>query len=109
MSASLTAALSRVSLDDHEEVLKIAESTLKKTPSDITAQHVKVVALLKLDRYSDVIRLVKDARPELKEKVWFEYGYALYRSEKPEEAVAILEAHGGERGINHLLAQAVSS
>ena len=105
--SSLLASLRRVSLDDHEGILKAVNDTLKKSKKDPFALHVKAVAFLKLERYKDVVQLVEGAGPELKERAWFEYAYALYRSERPEHAVKVAEAHGGGRGMSHLLAQAV--
>jgi signal recognition particle subunit SRP72 len=107
--ASLEAALSRLSLDDHEEVLKAVNAALKKSKSDVTAQHWRALALLQLDRYEDAVRAFEEGGTALKEQAWFEYGYALYRSGRPEQAVQIASEHRGGRGITHLLAQAVCS
>lgn len=101
---SLSSLLGRVSLNDHEEVLKLA-----KSKSDLAAQHIKAVALLKLDRYEDAVRVFEEVGTALKEKAWFEYGYALYRSGKPEQAVRVASEHDQGRGMTHLLAQAVCS
>lgn len=98
---SLSSLLGRVSLNDHEEVLKLA-----KSKSDLAAQHIKAVALLKLDRYEDAVRVFEEVGTALKEKAWFEYGYALYRSGKPEQAVRVASEHDQGRGMTHLLAQA---
>ncbi|KAF2191530.1 hypothetical protein K469DRAFT_746844 [Zopfia rhizophila CBS 207.26] len=102
---SLAALLAQTSLDDHEEILKAANATIKKSKTDLDAHHAKAVALLKLDRYDDVVKIIEDT-PKLKERAWFEYAYALYRSGRPAEAVEVAEAHNEGRGMKHVLAQA---
>ncbi|KAF2200891.1 signal recognition particle protein-like protein [Delitschia confertaspora ATCC 74209] len=103
---SLAGLLGDVSLDDHEENLNAANAALRKSKTDIAAQHVKAVALLKLDRYDDAVEHFEQAGNNLKERAWFEYAYALYRTGYSEKAVQVAEAHSGGRGMLHLLAQA---
>lgn len=106
---SLASLLRQTTLDDHEEVLKAANAQLKKSKSDLEAQHVKAVALLNLERYDDVVKLFEDSGDKLKERARLEYAYALYRAGHQAEAVKIAEAAGedGHRGMRHVLAQAV--
>ncbi|OCL12327.1 hypothetical protein AOQ84DRAFT_437100 [Glonium stellatum] len=103
---SLSTLLRQTTIDDHEEVLKAANATLKKTKADIEAQHVKVVALLNLERYEDVLRVFEEGGDRLKEKAKLEYAYALYRAGHQVEAVKIAEAVDAGRGMKHVLAQA---
>ena len=56
----LSSLLQRTSIDDHEEVLSSANAVLAKSKGDVQAQHAKVVALLKLDRYEDALRVVEE-------------------------------------------------
>jgi signal recognition particle subunit SRP72 len=103
---NLAALLKQTHLDSDEELLKAANANLKKTKTDSTAQHVRVVSLLKLDRYDDAVRAFEESGDALKEKAKFEYAYALYKSgdlEKAEEVVS--SGHADERGIKHVLAQ----
>jgi signal recognition particle subunit SRP72 len=99
--------LRQTTIDDHEEVLKAANAALKKTKSDLEAQHVKAVALLNLERYDDVLKVFEDGGDRLKERAKLEYAYALYRAGHQVEAVKISEAVDGGRGVKHVLAQAV--
>ena len=65
---SLSTLLRQTTIDDHEEVLKAANAALKKTKSDLEAQHVKAVALLNLERYDDVLKVFEDGGDKLKER-----------------------------------------
>ncbi|KAF1997106.1 hypothetical protein P154DRAFT_525095 [Amniculicola lignicola CBS 123094] len=102
---SLTTLLAQSSLDDHDEILKSANAAIKKSKSDLEAQHAKVVALLKLDRFEDAIK-VFEAAPAVQEKARFEYAYALYKSGDAAKAVEVAEGHASTRGMKHVLAQA---
>jgi len=102
---SLTTLLKQTSIDDHEEVLRAANATLKQHKNDLEAQQVKIVALLKLDRYDDAIHCFEAGEDMLKEKSRLEYAYALYKSGKPGEAAQIAQ-QGAGRGYEHVEAQA---
>ncbi|TKA71863.1 hypothetical protein B0A49_03582 [Cryomyces minteri] len=103
---SLSALLRRTHLDDHEEVLKAANAALKKSKSDLEAQHVKVVALLKLDRFDDALGVLEEGGQRLKERAQLEHAYALYKAGNPAEAVEIVGTVDRSRGILHVEAQA---
>jgi signal recognition particle subunit SRP72 len=105
---SLSSLLQRASIDDHEEMLSSANAALASSKSDINAQHVKVVALLKLDRYEDCLRVFEEGGDSLKKKAGLEYAYALYKHGQPEEAMNVVSRVTRGRGANHLEAQAVS-
>ncbi|KAL4872904.1 hypothetical protein BDV12DRAFT_112864 [Aspergillus spectabilis] len=105
-SQSLSWLLSRASIDDHEQVLQSCDAALVKSKSDLQAQHVKVVALLKLDRYDDCLRVFEDGGDTLKRKAALEYGYALYKSGNPDAAIEVVSGLADERGARHLEAQA---
>ncbi|QDS74703.1 hypothetical protein FKW77_000526 [Venturia effusa] len=103
---NLTALLKQTHLDTDEELLKAANATLKKSKADELAQHVRVVALLKQDRWEDAVRAFEDSGDALKEKAKFEYAYALYKSGNLEQAEEVVSSgHADERGIKHVLAQ----
>lgn len=104
---SLSSLLSRASIDDHEEVLRSCDAALAKSKSDRKAQHVKVVALLKLDRYEDCLRVFEDGGDNLKKQAALEFGYALYKTGKPDEAIDVVSGLAEDRGARHLEAQAV--
>lgn len=102
---TLTSLLKQANIDDHEEVLKAANSTLKQSKADADAQHAKVVALLKLDRFEDAIHAFEAGGDKLKEKARLEYAYALYKTGKPSEAAEVAR-EGADRGHRHVEAQA---
>lgn len=106
---SLRALLQQTSIDDHEEVLKACNEALRKSKTDLQAQHSKVVALLKLDRYEDSLRVFESAGDNLKSKAAFEYAYSLYKCGRLREAaeVAATAASSSGRGAKHVEAQAV--
>jgi Flp pilus assembly protein TadD len=105
--ASLAKLLAQSSLDDHDEVLKAANAALKKNKSDTEAHHAKAIALLKLERYEDAVKVFED-RQDLKEKedARLAYAYALYKTGHAEKAAKVAESPSG-RGLRHILAQAV--
>lgn len=105
---SLSSLLSRTSLVDDSELLKAANATLKKSKNDEEAQHVKAVALIKLDRIEEAAKLF-DGSSSLKKRAPLEHSYVLYKSGKYEEAVEAASNSSGQRprGLKHVLAQAV--
>ncbi|KAF2270233.1 hypothetical protein CC78DRAFT_528714 [Lojkania enalia] len=102
---SLANLLAQTSLDDHDEILKAANAAIKKSKADLVAQHAKAVALLKLDRFEDAVKLFEDT-PAAQERARFEYAYALYKSGSAGKAVEIVEGHDSSRAMKHVLAQA---
>lgn len=104
---SLAALLQRASIDDHEEALQSSNAALAKSKNDTQAQHVKVVALLKLDRYEDCLRVFEEAGDGLKKRAALEYAYALYKCSRMDEAIAVVSQVANDRGARHLEAQAV--
>jgi signal recognition particle subunit SRP72 len=106
---SITALLQKSTLDDHEGILKACDAALKKSKSDVTAQHVRAIALLKLDRYEDALDLFEKAGSAVQEKAPLEYAYALYKSGKLSEAAEKAAEVPDGRGARHVQAQAVCS
>jgi signal recognition particle subunit SRP72 len=107
MSApDLATLLRQTHLDSHEDLLKAANATLKKSKNDITAQHVRAIALLKQDRYDDAIRAFEEAGEALKEKAALAYAYGLYKAGALKESEEVATRAGSdERGVSHVLAQ----
>ncbi|KKK25916.1 hypothetical protein AOCH_004468 [Aspergillus ochraceoroseus] len=87
---SLSSLLQRATIDDHEEVLRSSDAVLAKSKTNAHAQHVKVVALLKLDRYEDCLRVFEECGDRLKQKAALEYGYALYKCGQPDAAIGVV-------------------
>ena len=104
---TLSALLQRTTIDDHEEVLKACNASLKLSRGDLELQHVKFVALLKLDRYDDALRVLEEGGDRLKSKVPTERAYALYKIGDLEEAKSLAKSISNERGARHVEAQAV--
>ncbi|KAJ5368705.1 uncharacterized protein N7496_008465 [Penicillium cataractarum] len=105
VAQSLSSLLQRATIDDHEEVLKSCNETLKKSKNDQNAQHIKAIALLKLDRYDDALRVFKTGDDALKQAAGLEYAYALYKCGKLDEALDAVTKSGAGRGASHLEAQ----
>lgn len=103
---SLSSLLQRTSIDDHEEVLRSSNAALAKSKSDIQAQHVKIVALLKLDRYEDALRVFEEGGDTLKKRAALEYAYTLYKTGNLDEAIDVASQIANDRGARHLEAQA---
>ncbi|KAF2150664.1 hypothetical protein K461DRAFT_259172 [Myriangium duriaei CBS 260.36] len=104
-TATLANLLRQGTIDDHDELLKAANATLKTSMSDLEAHHVKVVALLKLDRFEEAIHALEAGGDTLKERAKLEHAYALYKTGKPEEAARIAGS-SNDRGSKHVEAQA---
>lgn len=107
VAQSLASLLQRASIDDHEEVLQSCNAVLAKSKSDLQAQHMKVVALLKLDRYEEALKTFQAGGDALKQMASLEYAYASYKCGKLEEATEALTQTASGRGASHLEAQVV--
>ncbi|KAF7712617.1 Uncharacterized protein PECH_003001 [Penicillium ucsense] len=105
VAQSLSSLLERATIDDHEEVLNSCNEALKKSKNDQTAQHIKAIALLKLDRFDDALRVFEGAGDALKTTASVEYAYTLYKCGKLEKALDIVTSSGAGRGAQHLEAQ----
>lgn len=104
---SLSALLKRTTIEDHEEVLRSCNTLLKQSKNDLDVQHVKIVALLNLDRFEDAIRVLEAGGDRLKEKARLELAYALYKVGDLEEAKVVASSVTDDRGARHVEAQAV--
>ncbi|KAI9665207.1 MAG: Signal recognition particle core component [Alyxoria varia] len=104
---SLSSLLQQTTLDDHEEILKAANSALKKSKTDLQAEHARVVAFLKLDRWDDAFRAFSDAGDALKKQARVEWAYTLYKTERFAEAQKFAgEAKAQDYSLAHVEAQA---
>jgi len=104
---TLSALLQRSTIDDHEEILKACDASLKQSKGDLELQHVKSVALLKLDRYEDALRVLDENGDSLKKRAAFERAYGLYKVGELSQAKEIAKSITEERGARHVEAQAV--
>ena len=103
---SLPALLQKATLDDHEAILKAANSTLKKSKNDANAQSARLVALLRLDRYEDALRALDEGGDQLKARARLERAYALYKTGYLTEAEKIARDGRDDQGLLHVEAQA---
>ena len=113
---SLHVLLKDLSLSDdspnHAEILKHANHVLKTNKTNPEALKAKIVALLHLDRFEDVLRTLEKVEEG---EVMFEKAYALYKSGKWELAAEVARLARGvtnekiRRGLKHVEAQSVSS
>jgi len=110
--AALNSLLRGASIDDHEEVLKLANSAIRASKTNranlVAAQHTRVVALLKLDRFEDALRAIADGGDAIEKLCPLEKAYALYKTGDLTGAEAILKSAGaskGSRSLRHVSAQ----
>ncbi|KAK6208765.1 SRP72 RNA-binding domain-containing protein [Colletotrichum tabaci] len=103
-AANLSALLRGASIEDHEEVLKAANATLKASSTDLVAQQTRVVALLKLDRFDDALRAIDDGGSKLEDAALLEKAYALYKTGKLQDARELAKSRP-QRSYRHLVAQ----
>lgn len=107
-AGSLAALLRQTHLDDHDAVLNEAQASLRKSKDDLNAQLVRVVALLKLDRYEDALRALEEGGEQLKERAKLETAYGLYKVGRWDEAQSLAKKVPTGRAFKHVEAQAVS-
>jgi signal recognition particle subunit SRP72 len=100
----LAGLLKKATIEDHEEILKASSAALKKSRTDVQAQHAHAVALLKQDRYDEALRFIQDCGQPLQERAALEHAFVLYKTGQWEEALNTLEGASG-RGAQHLEAQ----
>lgn len=104
---SLNTLLQRATIDDHEEILKACNVSLKQSKNEPKILHTKAVALLKLDRYEDAFRVLEEGGEGLKSGASLERSYALYKNGQLSKAKDIAKDIADDRGARHVEAQAV--
>lgn len=105
-AAALSSLLKSSTIDDHDEILKAANAAIKANKSDVTSQRTRIVALLKLDRFDDVLRALDEGGSLLETQCLLEKAYALYKTGKLDESTAVLKAAGlSQRSFQHVAAQ----
>jgi signal recognition particle subunit SRP72 len=112
--SALNSLLRSSGIEDHAEALRLATSAAKAAKpgsADLeVAQHSRVVALLKLDRFEDALSAVADGGSALENRCLLERVYALYkvgRLAEADEALAeqLKDGSHGDRGVRHIAAQ----
>ncbi|KAK4143763.1 uncharacterized protein C8A04DRAFT_12043 [Dichotomopilus funicola] len=115
---ALNSLLRGASIDDHAEALDLASAALRAAkghPAQLShAQHVRVVALLNLDRFDDALRAIAEGGDALARNCAFEKAYAFYKTGDLEAAQTVLREAGAgasaaseraQRGLKHIAAQ----
>ena len=105
---TLGALLERTTVEDHDEVLKACNITLRQSTNNLKAQHVKIVALIKTDRYDYALRVLQEGGNQLKKVAQLEHVYVLYKLGQLEEACKLAKQINYNRGARHVEAQSVS-
>ena len=77
---------------DFEKALKVCNKILNIDPKDETAFHCRMVCLMQVGKFEDALKQIRDTH--FKVDLTFEESYCLYRLNKPEEALAIIEESG---------------
>ena len=110
-NASLSELFSRLSLaassNDYDEALSISNALLKLLPTDPHATKLKVIALIKLDKYKEALAFLNESASLDPKDTILERGFCLYKLGKGSDAEKVLE--GSDRAILHVLAQNVHS
>lgn len=104
---SLSELLAWATDGDHIRILKNAEAALENTTTDLETQHIRVVALIKLDRFDDALLAFQAIGTGLKDCASLEYAYVLYKTGSLDEAEIEAAVTPSCRGMRHVLAQAV--
>jgi signal recognition particle subunit SRP72 len=91
----------------HKRASKLCDEILKVSPGDADASRAKVVALVESARYADAVAFLEqmDDRGGLRASLAFEHAYALYRSHRLEEALAMLASSSADAPREHRAAQ----
>ena len=106
-TTALSALLQKATIEDHEELLKECNAALKQSKSNPEVLLIKIIALIKLDRYEDALKVFQDHSDILDKRAPFEKAYALYKLGRLKEARSIAKDSSNDRGLKHVLAQAV--
>ena len=96
------------SSNNFERVLQIANAVLKTAPTDSRAANEKVIALIKLDKYTEALSFLEECSFLTPRDTVLERGFALYKLGRGAEAQRVLE-QGFGRAIQHAKAQNVYS
>ncbi|KTW29225.1 hypothetical protein T552_01181 [Pneumocystis carinii B80] len=91
-----------VSNNKHEEVIELSDRIRGVSVSDKKSIKSKIIALIKLDRYSEALYLIESEGYEEEEVL--EMVYCMFMLKKYEEAMNIAKK-SNKRGIKHIMAQ----
>ncbi|KAJ3315723.1 Signal recognition particle core component [Blyttiomyces sp. JEL0837] len=76
--------------DDHASVLTACDKILKHSKNDLDALNIKVIALIKLDRFEDAVHVLDKAPSALQEELAYEKAYCLHRLQRNEECLKLI-------------------
>ena len=86
MTPEIRAQLVRDGDVDHQEIIKLCNAALKGAKKSPEVTQCKIIALLKLDRFDEAVKLYEASGSDLKQTAQLEYAYALYKSGQLEMA-----------------------
>ncbi|KAJ2901314.1 hypothetical protein MKZ38_001981 [Zalerion maritima] len=110
----LAQLLGASTIDDDQEVYNVATAAIGANKSDLDAHRTRIVALLKLDRFSDALRLLNSVNDKVQDYCVLEKAYALYKTNEFDKALSLIgplpetpdQDYGSSlRAFRHLSAQ----
>ncbi|KAJ3098071.1 hypothetical protein HDU97_004330 [Phlyctochytrium planicorne] len=96
--------------DRDEDVVKLAGELLDKDDGDVDAFLLKVVGLIKVDRFQEALDTIAAATDELRDEALYEKAYAHYRLHQHSECASALKeakAKNSRSDLSHLELQLV--
>ncbi|PSR81513.1 hypothetical protein BD289DRAFT_413009 [Coniella lustricola] len=111
MASKLTTLLARSSIEDHSEALAAADAALAADSKSLPAQHTKVIAMLRLERYDDALRIIAAGGDALESQCVLGKSYALYKTGALQDASELLSKYVSssdnpdDRALRHIAAQ----
>lgn len=89
---------------EYDRALKVTNRILQLSPQDGKAFHCKIVCLIHLSKFNEVLQLMQ-RQPALSKDLHFETAYCQYRLNKSEEALATIEQAEQTYRVKELKAQ----
>ncbi|KAK9465071.1 hypothetical protein V1512DRAFT_266925 [Lipomyces arxii] len=107
-SASLQELLDKLTVhaqnDEHTYVLDLANKMLRQDSTDFEAKKAKIIALIKLDRYSEALS-VFDGDSLSPSELALERAYCLYRLGKTDDANELIDSAQRNEGVTEFQAR----
>jgi len=91
--------LSQQGSSDFERGVRTANKILHLSPHDADAFHCKMVCLLQLGKFEELLKQVFDNEDKVKVDLAFEKAYALYRLNRSEEALDALNSATNNKDV----------
>ncbi len=95
--------------EEHLEVLDNSSKILRVTPDHEEALRKKVIALINLDKYDEAFKTINEFPKNVDLFLSLEKAYVLYKLHKHDDLKELISKIPSHRGLDHILAQDVSS